>query len=84
MVVPVSGRQPRSLWLPFIEALGFEEMKEGGEALLGVFSRRGIEGDFAGRGVEIDGANFDGVPVRRPERGCPGRGGLPPLAGGAD
>ena len=40
--------------IPFVEAFRFEEMKEGGEASLGVFPGRCVRSDFAGRGVEID------------------------------
>jgi hypothetical protein len=57
----------RRVSVPVIEAFGFEEMKEGVEPGVGVFPWCGIEGDFAGRGVEIDGANFERVSVRRVE-----------------
>lgn len=53
--------------IPFVETLRFAEMKEGGEALLGAFPRWCVGGDFAGRGVEIDGSNFERVSVRRLE-----------------
>ena len=52
---------------PLYRGLWLEGDEGGREASLGVFPWRGIEGDFAGRGVEIDGANFERVPVRRPD-----------------
>ena len=51
---------------PLYGGPGLEGDEGGPGASLGVFPWRGIESDFAGRRVEIDRADFERVPVRRP------------------